>query len=163
MFLAFRNLGVRTLSQLDITLESIIAPAVAVVGVDLWGIEFSRAGKHSTLRVFIDGPNGVTVEECAEVSHQLSAIMDVEDPISTEYVLEVSSPGMDRLLFKIEQYQVYLGETLSIKTRLPIDGRRKFKGKLESVEGENVIVSVDNMEYSIPYKNIDKAQIVPQF
>ncbi|NTS77925.1 ribosome maturation factor RimP [Catenovulum sp. SM1970] len=151
------------MAKLEVTLESLIAPAVEMVGFELWGIEFIRAGKHSTLSVYIDSPDGVTVDGCAEVSHHISAIMDVEDPISSEYTLEVSSPGMDRRLFKLAQYELYMGGVINIKTRLPVDGRRKFKGVLEGVEGDNIVVSLDNSEFVIPFKNIDKAQIVPQF
>ncbi|WP_111977956.1 ribosome maturation factor RimP [Algibacillus agarilyticus] len=151
------------MAKLESSLEDMIAPAIAAVGFSLWGIEFIRAGKHSTLRVYIDGPEGVGVDACAEVSRQLGAILDVEDPISTNYLLEVSSPGMDRVLFKLEQYQAYVGHKMSLKTRLPVDGRRKFTGILEGIESDQVIITVDNDEFSIPYKNVDKAQIIPQF
>jgi ribosome maturation factor RimP len=151
------------LAKLETTLENMIEPAVIAVGFDLWGVEFIRAGKHSILRVYVDGPEGVSIEGCAEASRQISGILDVEDPISDVYTLEVSSPGMDRVLFKQSQYQAYIGEVLALKTRLPIDGRRKFKGVLDGIEGDSVILSVDNDEFSIPFKNIDKAQIVPRF
>lgn len=151
------------MANLETTLESLIEPAVAAIGFELWGVEFIRAGKHSTLRVYIEGENGISVDDCAEVSRQLSAIMDVEDPISTNYLLEVSSPGMDRVLFKPEQYASFVGAVLTLKTRLPVDGRRKFKGVLEGIEDNSVVLTVDNDEFCIPFKNIDKAQIVPQF
>ncbi|AWB67081.1 ribosome maturation factor RimP [Saccharobesus litoralis] len=151
------------MAKLDSSLEEMIAPAVAATGFELWGIEFVRAGQHSTLRVYVDGENGVTVDDCAEVSRQLSAILDVEDPISSNYLLEVSSPGMDRVLFKLEQYPQYQGHKMTVKTRLPVDGRRKFTGIFLGLEGDCVVVEVDQHEYSIPYKNIDKAQIIPQF
>ncbi|WP_149865542.1 ribosome maturation factor RimP [Catenovulum maritimum] len=144
-------------------LESYVAQAVAVTDFTLWGVEFIRAGKHSTLRVFIEGENGISVDDCAEVSRQVSAILDVEDPIKDEYTLEVSSPGMDRILFKPEQYPAYVGQHVNVKTRLPIEGRRKFKGLLQSIEEKSVVLEIDNDEYVIPFNNIEKAQVVPQF
>lgn len=151
------------MAKQDIQLESCISQAVAVTDFSLWGFEFVRAGKHSILRVFIEGKEGISVDDCAEVSRQVSSILDVEDPIKDEYTLEVSSPGMDRILFKPEQYPDYLGQQLSVKTRMPIDGRRKFKGLLNNIEGKDLVLQVDNSEYLIPFNNIEKAQVVPQF
>ncbi|MER2492293.1 ribosome maturation factor RimP [Catenovulum sediminis] len=151
------------MSKQELQLEPIVAQAVAATGFNLWGIEFVRAGKHSILRVYIDHANGIGVDDCAEVSRQVSAVLDVEDPISGEYVLEVSSPGMDRLLFKNEHYPPYIGYQLNVKTRMPVEGRRKFKGILQGVEGNSIVLEVDREEYLIPFKNIDKAQVVPQF
>jgi len=151
------------LAKQEFQLESIIAKAVEVTGFELWGVEFVRAGKHSILRVYIDHPDGITVDHCAEVSRQVSAILDVEDPISNEYTLEVSSPGLDRLLFKIEHYAAYENHKVDLKTKMPINGRRKFKGLLKGIEDDSVVIEVDREEYAIPIKNIDKAQVVPQF
>ena len=89
--------------------------------------------------------------------------MDVEDPISGEYNLEVSSPGLDRPLFELSQYQRFLGSVVSLRLRVPFDGRRKFKGQLTSIEGDEVVLLVDNEEYLLPIELIEKANIVPQF
>jgi len=85
-------------------LQAMLAPAVAAVGFELWGVEFFQQGRHSVLRLFIDGPEGVGVDDCARVSHQASGVLDVEDPIAGEYTLEVSSPGWDRPLFTLAHY-----------------------------------------------------------
>lgn len=151
------------MAKQEMQLESFVAKAVEVTGFDLWGIEFVRAGKHSILRVFIEHEDGITVDNCAEVSRQVSAILDVEDPITDEYTLEVSSPGLDRLLFKLDHFVAYTDHQVNIKTRMPIDGRRKFKGLLKGIEGESIVIEVDREEYVVPIKNIDKAQVVPQF
>lgn len=151
------------MSRRDLQLENMIEDAVAATGFELWGVELVRAGKHSILRVFIDSQDGVNVDDCALVSRQVGAILDVEDPITGEYNLEVSSPGMDRILFKETQYQASIGATLNVKTRMPVDGRRKFKGTLSGVENSAIVLEVDKDEYIIPIKNIDKAQVVPQF
>ncbi|MCU4676748.1 ribosome maturation factor RimP [Catenovulum sp. 2E275] len=151
------------MAKQEFQLESIIAKAVEVTGFELWGVEFVRAGKHSILRVFIEHESGITVDNCAEVSRQVSAVLDVEDPISSEYTLEVSSPGLDRLLFKIEHFAAFANHQVDLKTKMPINGRRKFKGLLKETEGDSVVIEVDREEYVIPIKNIDKAQVVPQF
>ena len=140
-----------------------LRPAVEEVGVELLGIEFVSAGKHSILRLFIDHENGIDVDNCAEVSRQVGALLDVEDPISTEYNLEVSSPGLDRPLFSLAHYQAVIGETVNIRLSLPLNGRRKFKGILNAVENDVLIVTVDNEEYELVFSNVDKGNLVHNF
>jgi len=137
-----------------------LKPTVEALGFDLWGIEYLSQGRHSVLCIYIESDKGITVDNCAEVSHQVGSILDVEDAISGEYSLEVSSPGMDRLLFKLDQYSAYVGEEIEIRLRSPFDGRRKFKGELKGIEGEDIVVQVDNHEFLLPYDAIEKARIV---
>ena len=136
---------------------------VAAIGYELLGLEFIRAGKHSTLRLYIDSENGVDVDDCGSVSHQVSAVLDVEDPITTEYNLEVSSPGMDRPLFKAEHYAAVIGETVNLKLHLPHDGRRNFKGVLVNSDETFFTLLVDNESFELAYDNVLKANLVPQF
>lgn len=140
-----------------------LRPAVEEVGKELLGVEFVSAGKHSILRLFIDHENGINVDDCAEVSHQVSAILDVEDPISTEYSLEVSSPGLDRPLFEKPHFEAVVGETIDVRLGLPMNGRRKFKGLLEAVENDLLVVVVDGEHYELAISNVDKANLVPNF
>ncbi|NRA59731.1 MAG: ribosome maturation factor RimP [Psychrobium sp.] len=151
------------MSTIDNRLLGILEPAVEAAGFELVGIEFIRAGKHSILRLFIDHENGIDVDACALVSHQVSAVLDVEDPISTLYTLEVSSPGLDRPLFKGHHYSSRIGEVVSMQTVMPTDGRRNFKGNIVSVDGEMVTIKVDGQEYTLALANVKKANIVPQF
>lgn len=145
-------------------LEDILRPVVEGLGYEYWGIEFRSQGYQSLLRVFIDDTeNGIGIEDCEKVSRQVSGVMDVEDPIKTEYTLEVSSPGMDRPLFQPEQYQAYVGHQVQIRLRMAFDGRRKFQGLIKAVEGDDVVVVVDDHEYLLPFDSIEKAQIVPVF
>ena len=137
-----------------------LRPAVEETGKELLGVEFISAGNHSVLRLFIDHENGIDVDDCAEVSRQVGAILDVEDPISSEYSLEVSSPGLDRPLFEKAQFEAVVGETVEAKISMPLNGRRKFKGKLVAVENESLIVMVDNEEYDLVISNIYKAHLV---
>ena len=146
----------------DRQLEEMLEPTVKAMGFTLWGIEYNSQGRHSVLRIFIERDNGITAEHCAAVSTQISAILDVEDPITGEYTLEVSSPGMDRRLFKLEQYPDYIGEIVDIHLRSPFDGRRKFKGVLKGIEGADVVVQIDDEEFLLPHDDIDKARVDPR-
>jgi ribosome maturation factor RimP len=150
------------LKHRDEQIQALLAPTVEAMGLVLWGVEYLSQGRHTLLRVFIDGEQGVTVDDCAAVSRQLSAVLDVEDPVTGEYTLEVSSPGVDRLLFQLDQYLAYVGEWIEVRLRVPFDGRRKFKGTLKGVEGEDVVIQVDNEEYLLPHDTVDKAQVKPR-
>ncbi|WP_024871144.1 ribosome maturation factor RimP [Tolumonas lignilytica] len=142
--------------------ELLDAPVVAL-GYELWGIEFIRAGKHSTLRVYIDHANGVSVDDCAEVSHQVSALLDVEDPITTEYYLEVSSPGMDRPLLKPAHYARYINHVVAVTLRMAVNNRRKYKGTIKQVDGEMITITVDGRDEILAFANIQQANLIPNF
>lgn len=144
-------------------LQALIAPIVASLDCELWGLEYLTQGRYTTLRLYIDAPDGVSLEDCEKVSRQVSSVMDVEDPIEGEYTLEVSSPGMDRPLYTAEQYARYIGEQVSLRLRVARDGRRKFKGTIIAVEGADVRVAVDDKEYLLAVDAIDKANVVPAF
>lgn len=143
-------------------LRDMLAPTIEALGFDLWGVEYLSQGRHSLVRIYIDAEQGITVENCAAVSSQVGSVFDVEDPITGEYTLEVSSPGMDRLLFKLEQYGGYVGELVELRLRSAFEGRRKFKGILKGIEGEDVVIHVDDHEYLLPYSAIEKARVQPR-
>ena len=142
--------------------ELLDAPVVAL-GYELWGIEFIRAGKHSTLRVYIDHANGISVDDCAAVSHQVSALLDVEDPITTEYYLEVSSPGMDRPLLKPEHFARYIGQVATVTLRMAVNNRRKYKGTIKQVDGEMITLTIDGRDEILAFANIQQANLIPNF
>lgn len=144
-------------------LMAMFAPVVVALECELWGVEYMTSGPNKVLRVYIDKDGGVALEDCEKISRQISALMDVEDPIAGEYSLEVSSPGMDRPLYTLEQFRRYIGELVAVRLRVPFDGRRKFKGKMLGVEDDDVVIVVDNEEYLLPVGSIEKANIVPQF
>jgi len=149
--------------QANKQLQAIIEPAVTALGYELVGIEYMSQGKHSVLRIYIDHENGISVDDCADVSHQVSAVLDVEDPITGLYTLEVSSPGLDRPLFSEAHYQRYLGQLAEIRLRSPLEGRRRFKGRLQAVQDGQVMIEVDGVEYSISLDNIEKANLVHEW
>ncbi|WP_426414724.1 ribosome maturation factor RimP [Aestuariirhabdus sp. LZHN29] len=149
-------------SKLEI-LEGLVKPVTEGLALEFWGVEYVSQGRHTLLRIFIDAADGVTLEHCEAVSRQVSAVLDVEDPIAGEYTLEVSSPGMDRPLFTIEQFKAYVGQAVSLRLRVPYDGRRKFTGVIKDVEVDDVVLLVEDHEYLFPIDSIDKANIVPRF
>ncbi|MDX1491965.1 MAG: ribosome maturation factor RimP [Pseudohongiellaceae bacterium] len=142
-------------------IAQMIEPTVEALGVELWGIELIAQGRHSILRVYIENhEDGISIEDCEKVSRQISGIFDVEDPISGEYTLEVSSPGMDRPLFNEGQYALYIDELVNVRLRSPINGRRKFKGLIKKVEDGQLHLVVDNEAVDFPIAVIDKANLV---
>ncbi|GAC31377.1 ribosome maturation factor RimP [Paraglaciecola polaris] len=151
------------MSQLEQKLTEMLTAPVEALGFEMVGIEFVRAGVHSTMRVYIDHPDGISVDHCAEVSHQVSAVLDVEDPINTEYNLEVSSPGMERPLFKLQHYIDSIGEVVTLRLKMPMGDRRNFKGKLLSESDGMLTVQVDNQEFVLAFANIEKGNVVPTF
>ncbi len=151
------------MAKFEQKLTELLRPAVEETGKSLLGIEYISAGNNSILRLFIDHENGIDVDDCAEVSRQVGALLDVEDPISSEYNLEVSSPGVDRPLFEIAHFQAVVGEIVNIKLSIPLNGRRKFKGPLVAIENNNLIIEVDSIDYELPIGNVDKANLVAKF
>lgn len=178
------------LSHKSQTLWDMISPAVAACGVELWGVEFIQQGRKSMLRVFIDKSTdssvadvqdvmadltddalldgedltgkGVSAEDCVNVSHQVSGVLDVNDPIAGEYTLEVSSPGWDRPFFNIEQMLAYVGQTVALRLISPVENRRKATGILSAIDGQTLTVQVDNLVLVIDRDNVDKANLVYQ-
>ncbi|RUO80434.1 ribosome maturation factor RimP [Idiomarina tyrosinivorans] len=151
------------MARIEDRLTDMIRPAVEALDFELWGVEFVRAGKHSTLRVYIDSPNGISVDDCADVSHQVSALLDVEDPISSEYYLEVSSPGMERPFFQAQQMQDYVGETVAFELLAARNNKRKFKAQLVAVDEQQLTLAVDGETLQVSMSDVKKAQLVPSF
>lgn len=172
-------------------IEELIEPAVAALGCRVWGINYLSQGKHSILRIYIeknaidnnvvdldssqtDSPKemtpaasetqaGISIDDCERVSRQVSELLDVEETINGEYTLEVSSPGLDRQLFRPEQYARVLGEVLDVRLSFPFDGRKKFVGQLVGVEDNEAVIQIDGEEFLLPIETIQKAQVVPTF
>lgn len=144
-------------------IHQIVEPVVNAMGLQLWGVEYIGQGRHTLLRIYIDKEGGINVEDCAEASHQISSILDVEDPIASEYTLEVSSPGLDRMLFTPEQAKAYVGATVKLRLSENFAGRRNFTGTLTAVENAELVIVADTEEFAFPWELVDKASIVPSF
>lgn len=141
--------------------ETIITHAVEALGYELVGIEFQQEQGGHVLRVYIDNPRGISVDDCAHVSYQVSGVLDVEDPIPEAYRLEISSPGLDRPLFKLADYERFAGERVQLRLTELWQGRRKLTGELRGVMGEEVVIEVDGSELRVPAALIRRARLVP--
>ena len=144
-------------------LRELIEPVVTGLGFELWGLEYLNQGKHSVLKIFIESEAGIDVDDCANVSRQVSGLLDVEDPLKGIYTLEVSSPGMDRRLFQLSQFEMFKGAKIKVNLRSPFDGKRKFTGLLCGVEDEDIVLRSGDEEFLFPFADIDRAQVVPEF
>ncbi|HHF0495226.1 TPA: ribosome maturation factor RimP [Haemophilus influenzae] len=151
------------MATLEQNLQEMLQDAVEDLGCELWGIECQRVGRFMTVRLFIDKDGGVTVDDCADVSRQVSAILDVEDPIADKYNLEVSSPGLERPLFTLPQFERYIGQDIAVHLRIPVMERRKWQGKLERIEKDMITLIVDDQEQILVFGNIQKANVVAKF
>lgn len=141
----------------------LIEPSLTALGYELVGVEYLPQGKHSLVRVYIDQEDGIQVEDCVRASRQVSGVLDVEDPISGQFTLEVSSPGLDRPLFKLSHYAQFCGQRVEIRLQRPVDGQRKFTGVLAGVEGDQVIVDLENGDQvQLAISDIEKARLKPE-
>jgi ribosome maturation factor RimP len=154
-------------------LMRLLEPPIEAMGYELVDIEYAQAGRSGVLRIFIDGQAGdatdagerqvsITVDDCARVSHAVSEVLEIEDPIKGHYTLEVSSPGFDRILRKRAHFERFLGERIFAELKLPIDGRRRFVGVLKSIAGDSIVVEVDGQAHSLPLERIQKARLRPE-
>jgi ribosome maturation factor RimP len=144
-------------------LEKIIKPTVVDMGFEFWGLDYSNKSGSAFLRVFIESEKGINVEDCAEVSRRLSVLLDVENPIKGVYDLEISSPGMSRRFYSLDQYQRFIGAFIKVKLYLNFNGRKNFKGILVGVQNEELVIRDGDDEFFIPFESIDKGSMVPQF
>ena len=144
-------------------LNEIIQPLVEDLGYEFVGLEYTSAARHSVLRIYIDQEKGVDVEDCATVSREVAAIMDVKDPIKGQYTLEVSSPGLERPLFTAAHYREFIDYLVKINLYGPQDGRRKFQGPIMAVSEEGVTLEQDGVEVILSFDNISKASLVPDY
>ncbi len=147
-------------------LMRLLEPPIEALGFELLDLELAQAGRGGVLRIFIDRVNGsdtsVTVDDCAAVSHAVSEVLEVEDPIKGNYTLEVSSPGFDRILRKREHFERFVGERISAELKLPLEGRRRFVGTLQSIGNDSILVEVDGRPYELPFERIQKARLRPE-
>lgn len=141
-------------------IEQLIELPIESLGYELVGVEYIKNGSNTVLRIYIDTEQGITIEDCERVSHQVSGILEVEDPISSAYSLEVSSPGFDRPLFKARDFERFAGSEVKISMKLPIQGRRNFRGTLQGFDEGEILILVDGEEYGLPLTKMAKARLI---
>ncbi|NKB46555.1 MAG: ribosome maturation factor RimP [Legionellales bacterium] len=145
------------------TLEDLLCPEVIKLGYQWWGLEFFVQGKHSLLRIYIDKPEGIQLDDCQVVSEHISAVLDVAEPISHHYTLEVSSPGIERPLFTREQMMEYIGRQVKVSMKIRINGQRRFTGVLQCVqETQLVLLTEQQQSITLPIADIEKTHLVAE-
>jgi len=152
------------MKQDPLQIGAMLEPGIRSLGYELVGVEYQSGGRGGgLLRVYIDSEDGITADDCERVSYQVSGVLDVEDPITGHYTLEVSSPGLDRLLFRPEDFERFAGQLVKLRTAYPVEGQRRFKGRLQGMQGRNVVIVQDDQEISLPYDQIEQARLVPEY
>jgi ribosome maturation factor RimP len=141
-------------------IEQLVEAPIESLGYELVGVEYIKSGREATLRIYIDSEHGISIEDCERVSHQVSGILEVEDPITTAYNLEISSPGFDRPLFKARDFERFAGSEVKLSMKLPVQGRRNFTGVLKGFIDGDILVEVDGEEYALPLTKLAKARLV---
>ena len=151
------------MNRKETDIEALLAPVVALEQCEIWGVEYRSQGRHSKLSIYIDSADGVGVDDCERVSRRVSDVLDVEEVLNGTYTLEVSSPGMDRILFKPQQYEHCVGEEIDVRLNYPVDGTKRIKGVLMGLENGEVVVRTGEDEYLLPLENVQRARVVPRF
>lgn len=145
-------------------LTQMLKPAVEGLGYELVGIEHLPMGKHTVLRIYIDSADGegITVDDCSRVSHQVSGVLEVEEPIKGQFTLEVSSPGIDRPLFSFEHFEQFVGSKVKLKLYHAIEGKRKITGMIDSINGDDIIIkdADSDTNFELQMDDIEKANII---
>lgn len=144
-----------------LAIEAVIGPVITGMGYEFVGLEYLAQGKHSLLRIYMDKPGGISLHDCEVVSRQLSSVLDVEQQFARgSYNLEVSSPGVDRKIFAYEQFPQFVGRKVNITLNAPVNGQRKFKGTLNEVDDQKLLLDVNGTVVSIEYANVAQANVV---
>lgn len=142
-------------------LRELLAPVVAGVGYQLWELEYTPRAGGGLLRLYIDSPNGISVDDCERVSRLVSETLDAEDPVPGHYTLEVSSPGLDRVLRTREHFERFAGERVRLEMMQPIEGRKRFAGRLLGVGERDITLELESGRISLPIDDIHRARLAP--
>lgn len=143
-------------------LIKLLEPVIEQHGYELADLEMKVGSRDGVLRIFIDKPGGIGLDDCELISRQVSALLDVEDPVPGQYSLEVSSPGLDRKLTKAAHFQRFVGDEVKVQTRFPVLGRRRFRGALKEADEKSIVVVVDGEPYELDIAGIETARLVPK-
>lgn len=147
--------------QASDAITRLIEPTVAGLGYELWGIERQRLGQRQLIRIYIDAPEGITLEDCERVSGQVGDLLEAENAVRGDYALEVSSPGMDRVLFQPSQWPRFVGEDVQLRLRAPVDGQRRLVGRLLAANDDEVRIAAADGERTVRHSMIERARLAP--
>jgi len=143
-------------------LRELLEPVVTDLGYELWELEFGTRPGGALLRLYIDSPDGIGLDDCERVSRAVSSVLDEADPIPNEYTLEVSSPGLDRVLRTQAHFERFAGERVKVEMMQPVNGRKRFQGRLQKVEESEITLEMDGGTVSLPIDDIHRARLVPE-
>ena len=146
-------------------IDALVRPLIESSDLTLWGVKYRGGRDNGLLQIFIDSKEGVTADICSDISNLITPALDAEDIIASSYILEVSSPGFDRILFTLDQAKNYIGKKIKVEMRIPQQGRRKFEGELEEVGADNSLKINDKLagQIEIAFSNVSLARLVPEF
>ncbi len=140
-------------------ITDIIKPTIVSMGYELWGLSIGQQNNSLKFTLYIDSENGINIDDCVKVSNQVSHILDIDDEFNAEYILEVSSPGFDRVLITQDHFEKYINEKVKMKLKWLVQNRKNIKGLITSVTSEHVVISDDKDNYEIKYDSIDSARL----
>ena len=140
-------------------ITDIIKPTIISMGYELWGLSIGQQNNSLKFTLYIDSENGINIDDCVKVSNQVSHILDIDDEFNAEYILEVSSPGFDRVLITQDHFEKYINEKVKMKLKWLVQNRKNIKGLITSVTSEHVVISDDKDNYEIKYDSIDSARL----
>lgn len=144
-------------------LQALLEPTITGLGYELLGIDRARHGESQLLRLYIDQADGITVEDCERVSRQVSDVLEAEHALRADYTLEVSSPGLDRPLFTLEQHRRFVGEQVQLRLRNLVEGRRRLVGRLQEVSDDALVLEVDGAPFTVPFDQVERSRLVPDW
>lgn len=144
-------------------LEKLLAPCVNALGYDLWGVDFNMFRGRGKLCVYIDSATGISADDCETVSNQVGLLLDSAGNMPDRYTLEVSSPGLDRILFKPEQFEQSKGEEVELRLYIPVNGLGKINGILVGVMDDKILIDTESGQMKVEFAKVRRARIVPRF
>ncbi|MCC7121023.1 MAG: ribosome maturation factor RimP [Gammaproteobacteria bacterium] len=147
--------------QANDAIAGLIEPTVTGLGYELWGIERQRLGQRQLIRIYIDAATGIALEDCERVSGQINDLLEAENAVRGDYVLEVSSPGTDRVLFQPSQWPRFIGEDVQVRLRAPVDGQRRLAGRLLAANDDEVTIAAADGERRVRHSMIERARLAP--
>lgn len=151
------------MSTRNTNIEQLLSATVEAMGYEIWGVDYTIYKSRANLCVYIDSKNGITVDDCAEVSHQIEGVLDVETQFPQNMTLQVSSPGLDRILFKPRHFESRVGALIDVRLSWPVEGRVHVRGRLNSCNAKSFRVTMDEQEFEIRFDQVRRARVVPEF
>ena len=151
------------MSSRNTNIEQLLSATIEAMGFEIWGVDYSTYKSRANLCVYIDSEDGITADDCAKVSNQIEGVLDVETQFPQNMTLQVSSPGLDRILFNPRHFASRLGALIDVRLSWPVEGRVHVRGRLNSCNSQSFLVTMDEQEFEIRFDQVRRARVVPEF